>query len=392
MRKVLIIDDEPWSRQVVKALGNWEALGLGVVGEAEDGRQGMAAIEALRPQIVITDMRMPGKDGVELLRELNERYPSLLLVVMSGFDDYAYLKQAVLSRAVDYLLKPLDPEELNAALGRCAAELERREAERGAPGMLGWRTPQLFREPSGLERYIEHRKRIHALLQEMNPVALGAAFGQLEALLRRELSAADDPRRLAAIGRDFLQRLEEFASAEGIAGNALALEAEAPLSENRPANGPESMPANERHREESHLGQWGNPGEMTTELSRLYAATISSIEARRRGRGRLDLEDVRGYLDRHYLDPVTLESVAQQFLVSKEHLSRAFKAHVGETLTDYVIRKRMEKARELIGAEGISIKQAAEMTGYPELAYFYRVFKKQFGYPPGELRGAGSRE
>jgi two-component system response regulator YesN len=81
-----------------------------------------------------------------------------------------------------------------------------------------------------------------------------------------------------------------------------------------------------------------------------------------------------------------LDTVAQRFFVSKEHLSRAFKSQSGENLSDYISRKRMEKAKELIVEGELAIKHVAKLTGYEDVAYFYRVFKKHFGQTPGDLR------
>ncbi|MDG0790950.1 helix-turn-helix transcriptional regulator [Cohnella ginsengisoli] len=83
---------------------------------------------------------------------------------------------------------------------------------------------------------------------------------------------------------------------------------------------------------------------------------------------------------------LTLESLSLRFFVSKEHLSRAFKAHVGTGVTDYITMRRMVYAESLLREGKVSIKQAAKLAGYEDLAYFYRVFKKRFGISPGELR------
>jgi two-component system response regulator YesN len=114
MYRVLVVDDEPWSRQVARALGAWAAMDLEIVGEAEDGAAALRLIEKLQPHIVLTDMRMPSIEGAELLKAFSERYPAIKLIVMSGYQDIEYLRQSIRSRAVEYLLKPIDPEELTA--------------------------------------------------------------------------------------------------------------------------------------------------------------------------------------------------------------------------------------------------------------------------------------
>lgn len=162
MLKVLIIDDEPWSRQVVKSLGAWEEHGMQVIGEAEDGIEGLELVEKLHPGLVITDMRMPGLDGVELLERLKHQYPEVQIIVMSGYDDFVYLKQAIRSKAVEYLLKPVDRAELNNVLSECAKERERQRLT-GSPLML--------MDQALMERYLAYRQRIYDQLLALNKPA-----------------------------------------------------------------------------------------------------------------------------------------------------------------------------------------------------------------------------
>ena len=358
MFKVLIIDDEPWSRSVVKSLGRWADYGLNVVGEAEDGTDGLKKIEELQPDIVITDMRMPGIDGVELLQELVERYPSLKVIVMSGYDDFVYLKQAIRSRAKEYLLKPIDPEELNAALDRCVSEFKlEREAEDA------WRTPLAFGDTEVLNQYLDIRRQIYGYLLELSAEGVVQGFSKLDRFLI-QASGKADVLPILKVNHDFVLMLEEFAAGNEISFDKLG-GAERPI---QASNGSNGLP------------------DMIRRLSGMFRDVILLAETQRKSRIRLDLSEVQSYIDRHYHEPISLETVAQQFFVSKEHLSRSFKSQTGENLSDYIVKKRMEKARELIVQDGISIKNAAELAGYVDLAYFYRVFKKHFGVTPGELR------
>lgn len=130
MINVLIVDDESWTRDIIRAFGEWQELGMHIIGEAEDGKEALRLTEELQPQIVITDMRMPGLDGVQLLQQLNERHSQILTIVISGYDDFEYAKHALRNKAIDYLLKPVDPKELNAALLNCKKILETALIER----------------------------------------------------------------------------------------------------------------------------------------------------------------------------------------------------------------------------------------------------------------------
>ena len=83
---VVIFDDEPWAREVIKSLAHWERLGLTLVGEADDGDAGLELLRTVKPDIVVTDMRMPGMDGTDLLRAIHDQHPNVRIVVMSGHD------------------------------------------------------------------------------------------------------------------------------------------------------------------------------------------------------------------------------------------------------------------------------------------------------------------
>ena len=92
---LIIVDDEPWSREVVKNLTEWERLDVSLVGEAEDGEEGLELLRACRADIAVVDMRMPGMDGIELLQAISEEFPNTRIVVMSGHSDFSYLRQAL---------------------------------------------------------------------------------------------------------------------------------------------------------------------------------------------------------------------------------------------------------------------------------------------------------
>ncbi|MDF2960441.1 MAG: two component transcriptional regulator, AraC family [Paenibacillus sp.] len=126
MLKVIIADDEIWVRKgIVKAI-DWEQLGLQLVGEAADGEDAYGLILKCHPHIMLMDMRMPGMDGRELLRLMRERFPRVITVVISGFSNFEYTKEAIQYGAFDYVLKPIKKPELMQVLQRAADEAKRR--------------------------------------------------------------------------------------------------------------------------------------------------------------------------------------------------------------------------------------------------------------------------
>lgn len=116
MQRVLLIDDEPTIREGLPLLIDWESLGYQIIATGKDGVDGLEKIRQLKPDLVITDIRMPGMDGLEMLKSAKEEGLTFHTIILSGFSEFAYAKEALVLGAVSYLLKPIDEEELEEYL------------------------------------------------------------------------------------------------------------------------------------------------------------------------------------------------------------------------------------------------------------------------------------
>ncbi|MEE3397979.1 MAG: response regulator [Eubacterium sp.] len=120
MIKVFLVEDEYAIREGIKKSVNWEANGYTLVGEAGDGEMAFPKIVKARPDILITDIRMPFMDGLELSRLVKKEIPNIKIVVLSGYDDFNYAKQAISIGVEEYILKPVSGENLLTELGKIA--------------------------------------------------------------------------------------------------------------------------------------------------------------------------------------------------------------------------------------------------------------------------------
>ncbi len=136
MNRVLLVDDEIFARQGLRNLIDWASCGFEVIGEAGNGEDALASFEELRPDLVITDIRMPVMDGLELIRRATEEMaepPSFIII--SGYNDFKYAQQAVRFGVVDFILKPIDEDVLETTLRQLNEKIAqerslRRERER----------------------------------------------------------------------------------------------------------------------------------------------------------------------------------------------------------------------------------------------------------------------
>ena len=122
---VIIVEDEDLIRSEIEQSTPWEKLGLTVVGSASDGLSGMDMIRQLNPDIVITDIRLPGKDGLKMLADCSVDHA----IILSGHSDFSYMRSAIKLGVFDYLLKPFDDSELEDALASLVRKLHDEEEE-----------------------------------------------------------------------------------------------------------------------------------------------------------------------------------------------------------------------------------------------------------------------
>ncbi|MBW4080005.1 response regulator [Paenibacillus sp. S150] len=130
MHSVFIVDDEPWVVYGLKALLNWESLGFTVIGESHNGLAALELIKERKPDVILSDIRMPGLDGIELMDQIRQNNLLCKVILISGYSEFEYAQQAIRFGAFDYLLKQVDKNKLTETLLRLKEELEKTDREK----------------------------------------------------------------------------------------------------------------------------------------------------------------------------------------------------------------------------------------------------------------------
>lgn len=128
MLKVLVVEDEEMIRRGIVLAVDWAALDCVVVGEAANGEEALQAVERYQPSLIITDLKMPKMDGIEMLRRLREEGNNAFVIILTAYDSFAYAQSALRLGAVDFLLKPFHDGELEQAVRNLRCRIEGREA------------------------------------------------------------------------------------------------------------------------------------------------------------------------------------------------------------------------------------------------------------------------
>ena len=148
--RVLLVDDEIMIREGFKRLFDWEAHDCEVVGEAADGMEALAKIDTLRPDIVIMDINIPIMNGLKVIQLSRLKHPNAAFVIVSGYDDFSYCREALRLQITDYILKPVNYEEFGTCIDNLKISLfEQRVSVAAEP------EKQEERTITGITRYLQ---------------------------------------------------------------------------------------------------------------------------------------------------------------------------------------------------------------------------------------------
>lgn len=344
MITVLTVDDEILIKRTLKKLIEYEGSPFQVIGEAEDGEEALSLIRAYRPDLVITDIRMPVMDGLELAREGLAVRPDTSFVILSGHDDFAYAQQALRCNVTDYLLKPLKPDQLREVLAKVQMRLNARtEAE---------------------------RERLHLLWfckSRAEPLAdsIWLLNEEMTAALLAEIKEAFSPSRDEAVLRAHyltLLTLMDGALAEKSGGTIRV------------------APATLAHFPE-------DAGRMHEALGSECARAAEQIRQSRNWLSHQNMKKAASYLQQHFAkETLSLQEVADVVGISPSYFSRMFKEEHGISFIHYLTKLRMQRACELLADPQCRTYEAAYAAGYTDYPHFTKVFKKMYGVSPSDYR------
>ena len=129
MIRMVIADDELLIRQGLQSI-SWSDYGIELAGTAANGIEALELIKSVMPSILLTDIKMPGMDGLKLIEEAKSIVPDIKSILLTGYQDFSYAQTAIQLRALDYILKPSDPDEIIEVVLKAKRQVEKEEQER----------------------------------------------------------------------------------------------------------------------------------------------------------------------------------------------------------------------------------------------------------------------
>ena len=375
--RVLIADDEPFIVRGLKNLIDWTALGLEIVGSAHDGETVAAQLVELKPDILVSDIRMPKKTGLELLKLVTMSALPTKVIFISGHREFAYAREAISYGAVDYLLKPIHTEELGRALAKAISLIER---EQGRETAVTAGDPAPPSSPSvtplaagpGLGAHPRY-----AALAMVETAGGGSRLMRIATInLLKKLLSRDAEVHLTEWDEIIVARLgcgeppEPEALKARLQGAVLA-ELGITL---RIACGPVVSES-----ADLETSVEGALAELAGQLGEGTRTPAAGIDAFRR---------VCDYIAANYASPISLESSAEVACMNLYYFSAFFKRHAGRNFKDYLNQVRVDAARTLLLRTDKKTYEIAGEVGFGDPRNFREVFKRYYGQNPAEYRAA----
>lgn len=532
MLRVLIADDEKKVCRLIQMLCDWEQLGMELAGVAYNGEQALEMIEEKRPDILITDICMPGIDGLEIIRRIREKQIYLEVLIISGYADFKYAQSAIHYGVSEYLLKPIKKDELQSSLtklgARCLQEKAHREASHQ---LLQYMEDDNLRKRCSFvfdlllgESFYGKRKNMIPDLEEINKryqyhfvsglfrililkldydptkydsQAVASILEGVEEIVKSSLAEKCSDLELCTDGsmcyilcnypedgshefrqavrravdwitvkrfqlwettfsigmgravndctkldysmntaltalkerllegceklleppdvvseNDFSEMIDDFnsqcARAIELLDEKMALDSVESLKKRMLTSatvtggdllnvvqsvGVHAITAAMKEESNGKITEFQQSCERCSSADALFCLLsdtliqmIATFRKQSEEEQRRPIRVAKQYIHNHYMEPISLEMVADIVGFSSSYFSSLFKKEAGIGLGDYLIRVRMERAKDLLKNTKINIKDICVQVGYSDLKHFTANFRKYTGLKPGEYR------
>lgn len=353
---VLLVDDEKMPREVLKQYIDWKALKIASVEDAEDAEQALEMARKHRPDIVISDMKMPRMNGLELAEKIRQMYPECQFVFLSGYTDKAYLKGAIKLKAASYVEKPIDLQEITSVLKEIVQELQTNA--KPDPQLLFYRGENGdFSYPSNGKEYVYEKARFVMLANLIRHKHRQEAMALFERIYQEIAQCeATPPEVVRNLYCQIVFCLLSAAESRQVTGVT--------------AQGDYRLYTAAKQQTLAQL--WEALGKAMEEYFQATERNCQDIVTR-----------VDAYLASHYSDSaLTVQSVAADLGFVHTYLCSAYKKHAGITINQKLTQLRMERAKQLLADPSRKLYMVAHEVGYTDGKYFVKLFTKEVGLSP----------
>lgn len=391
--KVLIADDEPNIREGIRYSVNWKSYAMDVVAEAEDGEEALELALKHNIDILLVDLNMPIMNGLTVVKHIREKLHKCRVIIITGYDDFSYAQEALRLQVDDYLLKPLNPENLNNVIEKVRGELLTLSQKTKYLEIASNYITQnkLVIQDRFCNEWVNGRLPEDKIKEHLHFLGLPEKTPNLLVVVRSQEFQINQP-------------LVEANDKELYVFSVINIILEV-------LNGRQNVIFSDQSRLLFIL-IWGDVEEGSFSkiekaihkclniAATLYSEQITGsinelnsvyINCKNKVSEESKISPLvrraRSYIREHYTEQeLTLESLAKSLQVSPVYLSRTFKQELGTSFVTLITKMRITKAIRLLNSTNLKVIEIAEQVGYESQHYFSTAFKKSVGVSPIQYR------
>lgn len=360
--KLIIVEDEEIIRNGLVKYIDWQALGFEVVNAFENGEEALEYVQANPFDIILTDIVMNNMSGLEMIAKLKDKFPLVKVVILSGYDDFKYMRQAILYKVDDYLLKPLDTENISMVFKKLKElmDIENNDSKNVCEDSDEF---DLFDALAPLDD-MNSQDKIPMFVQSLVSAIDLEDFELIEVMLDEFLKENES------------RSIEEF---ENILKLMFYMIVQRYAKKNidviQITNGMFNY---------NKISECTNYSEVKLYLLKTIQCLIEGLRNTFLYIDSELLNQIVKYIEEHICENIGNDAIAYAFSIHPVYLSRVFKEKTGETLSEYISRIKMKKAVEFLKSDKYRVSEIAKLLGYATGSYFAAQFKKYTGYTPTE--------
>ncbi|MCX7710747.1 MAG: response regulator [Clostridia bacterium] len=352
----MIVDDEEIVRLELKKAVDWAKLGFYIKIEARNGQEALEKLGEDSVDLVVSDVKMPKIDGIELYKELKDHAQCTCTIFLSGYSEFSYVRPALVLGAFDYILKPLEAEKVEEILIRAHQFLEEKTKEKKEKEALlkSIEHPPASYPIEGEKQLLTYVLRgdekakqvMEAILQELRDRNCDDdSIHQITLLLIANISKSVQKRHPFIIKFSNIEKLSVESAGYSVGFQELVINAKKQV------------------------------GELLNIIRSFKLDQKDNVVMKA-------CEYVLNNVERD----ITLRDISEQFFISRNYFCSLFKKETGENFLEYVTRAKMERAKILLREHNLKAYEVSSILGYKETAYFSKLFKRYSGYSPTEYR------
>lgn len=399
MLRVFLVEDEFVVRLGIKNNVDWASHDYEFCGEAGDGEIALPEILRLRPDIVVTDIKMPFMDGLTLSEKIKEQLPDTEIIILTGYAEFDYAQKGLKLGVAEYLTKPVKPQEILRAMDSVAEKIHKKMATKAA------QANQLKEMEANILKYVSEKENSDPLKnslkeslildepeQSLSPFDANEDDFDLSEVQTGRISSGRIISFLRTANKEDIPAFtEEFYSSIGdqvlkslIFRQYIVMDTYFSV-----CTFIEEIKADRNEIEQPSLTSdtLGTISGAIRYASRIMEKAIllreKNASAKSSDLGAL----IRSYIDEHYVEEdLSLNAIADALSFTPNHLSTVFSQQFGVPFIKYLTDLRMTKAKELLRCTSLQSKEIAEAVGYKDSHYFSYMFKKTQGMTPMEYK------